>query len=213
MTPPQRGLAAAVRAGLRTRIGNAARRVGSWLRALAPAALLMRAAVALAYVGAGLLAAPAHWSTGIAYVVVVVVIAGTAAFLPAGPAPLLASLMVAMVWTVSTAVADTHRPGLWSAAMIGVLLYLGHSAAATGQRLRSATRVDAEIIVTWVLHVAPVAGATVVLAGVLSLFNAHFAAIPGGFAVAIGIMSALTVIYFLARSLHKGAARSAELNE
>jgi hypothetical protein len=43
----------------------------------------------------------------------------------------------------------------------------------------------------------------VVVAGTLALFTAYFTGLAAGLVIAAGIVSAVTVIYVLARSLHK----------
>ena len=207
MTDIQRSLFEALRDGARLRARAGARHVGSWLRRLAPAAVLLRCTVGLSYFIAAELVVPPHWSASAVYLVFAALAALLAAFLPAGIAPLAAAGFVVASWLLTTALYADHEPTLWIAAPTAVLLYAAHSAAAIAQRFRTTTAVDSEIIHTWARHLGIVAASTVAFAGILALFTAYFAAISPAVAVGIGVMAALTVIYVLARSLHNPSSR------
>ncbi|GAB3992677.1 hypothetical protein GCM10029992_02420 [Glycomyces albus] len=137
-----------------------------------------------------------------AYLIVAAGVSLYAAFAPAGPAPLVAALTVVAAWLATTSLVADHEASLWLAAPISLLLYTAHSAAAIAQRFRTTTAVDGEIILTWGRHLGIISASTVFFALALALFTAYFAAIPATVAVAVGLVSAVTVIYVLARSLH-----------
>lgn len=196
-----RGLLEAAGDGVRLRASNVRRRTASWVRRLVPAALFLRVVVGLAYFIAAELAVPKQWSASAPYLAVALLIALGAALLPAGIAPLGASGVVIASWLIATGLDEEHG-GLWTAAAVAVLLYVGHATAAVTQRFRTTTVVDSEIVHTWGRHLGIVAASTSVFAGVLALFTAYFAAIPPAVAVGVGLVSAVTVIYVLARSLH-----------
>lgn len=202
MTDIERGLLRAVREGARDRIASGRRRLASWNRRVVPASVLLRATVGLAYFIAAQLAVPAAWGSSAAYLIVAAGVSLFAAFAPAGPAPLVASLTVVAAWLATTSLVADHEATLWLAAPIALLLYTAHSAAAIAQRFRTTTAVDGEIILTWGRHLGIISASTVFFALALALFTAYFAAIPATVAVAIGLMAAVTVIYVLARSLH-----------
>lgn len=206
MSDVQRGLVRSIAEGARDRLK--AGRAGSvtWFRRLAPAPLLLRLTVALSLFLAAELAVPPEWAAAGGYLLAAVGLALAAALLPGGIAPLIAMLFVLIAWLVSGAfgrAADGGDPSLWTTAAIACLLYAAHSAAAVTQRFRSTTAMDGEIILTWARHLGLVVASTVVIAGILTLFTAYFTGLTAGFAVTAGIVAAVTVIYVLARSLHK----------
>ncbi|GAB3649073.1 hypothetical protein [Glycomyces tarimensis] len=207
MSDVQRGLLEALRDGMRLRARAGRRRVGSWLRRLAPAAVLLRVTVGLSYFIAAELVVPPHWSSSAVFAVLAAAVSLAAALAPAGAAPLAASGVVIGSWLLTTSLYAEHEPSLWIAAPAAVLLYAGHSAAAIAQRFRTTTAVDGEIILTWARHLGIVSASTLGFAGVLALFTAYFAAIAPAVAVGIGMVAAVTVIYVLARSLHNPSSR------
>ncbi|WP_026924639.1 hypothetical protein [Glycomyces arizonensis] len=206
MSDAQRGLFEAMGDGLRLRTRSGRRRAASWLRRLAPAAVLLRSTVGLSYFIAAEVAVPPQWSSSAAYLIVAAALSLTAALAPAGIAPLAASATVIAAWLITSSVYEDHG-GLWIPAAAAVLLYAGHSAAAVAQRFRTTTTVDSEIVHTWARHLGIVAASTVAFAGLLALFTAYFAAISPAVAVGVGLVAAVTVIYVLARSLHKRSPR------
>ncbi|HEU5129613.1 MAG TPA: hypothetical protein VFU12_16655 [Glycomyces sp.] len=206
MSDLQRGLFEAVRDGTRLRVVGGRRRAVSWARRLAPAAVLLRAVIGLAYFAAAELAAPTAWATSAVYVGLAAALALLAAARPAGGAPLAATAAVAAVWLLTTSVYDDHG-GIVRAAVVALPLYAGHATAAVAQRFRATTVIDSEIVHTWARHLGIVSGSTVAFAGVLSLFTAYFAAISPAVAVGVGLVAVITVIYVLARSLHNRSPR------
>ncbi|WP_030155698.1 hypothetical protein [Glycomyces sp. NRRL B-16210] len=205
MSDVQRGLARSLTAGARERLKAGRRRGLTWLRRLAPAPVLLRLAVALPLFLAAELAVPPEWAAAGGYIGAAALLALAAGLLPGGIAPLLAMLFVLVSWLVSGAL-DRNAgddPSLWTTAAIACLLYTAHSAAAVTQRFRTTTAMDGEIILTWGRHLGLVLASTVVTAGILTLFTAYFTGLTAGFAVTAGIVAAVTVIYVLARSLHK----------
>ncbi|WP_100447348.1 hypothetical protein [Glycomyces xiaoerkulensis] len=202
MTDIERGLLQALREGALLRARNGRRRLGTWLRRIAPAAVLLRLTVGLAYFAAAELAVPPSWATSAAFAGVAAAAALFAALAPGGVAPLATTGFVIAAWIIASAVDPAHTAGLWLAASVALLLYAGHATAAIAQRFRTTTDVDAEIILTWARHLGIVTIATVSLTVAFALFTSYFAAIPAAVAVGVGIMAALTVIYVLARSLH-----------
>lgn len=201
MSDAPRGLLEAAGDGVRLRASSARRRVTSWTRRLVPAALFLRVAVGSAYFIAAELAVPKQWSASAPYLALALLIALGAALLPAGIAPLAASGTVIAAWLIATGL-DGEHGGLPTAAAVAVLLYVGHATAAVTQRFRTTTALDSEIVHNLARHLGIVAASTAAFAGVLALFTAYFAAIPPAVAVGIGLVSAVTVIYVLARSLH-----------
>lgn len=206
MSDPQRGLFEALRDGTRLRVVGGHRRAASWARRLAPAAVLLRAVIALSYFAAAELAAPPAWAASAVYVCLAAAFALLAAARPAGGAPLAATGAVAAVWLLTTSVYDDHG-GIVLAAVVALPLYVGHATAAVAQRFRTTTVIDSEIVHTWARHLGIVSGSTVAFAGVLSLFTAYFAAISPAVAVGVGLVAVITVIYVLARSLHNRSPR------
>ncbi|WP_035697619.1 hypothetical protein, partial [Glycomyces tenuis] len=182
------------------------RRVASWARRLAPAAVLLRLTVGLSYFIAAEIAVPAQWGASAAYLILAAALALCSALAPAGIAPLAASGVVIASWLITSSLYEDHG-GLWIPAAVAVLLYAGHSTAAVAQRFRTTTAVDSEIVHTWARHLGIVSASTLAFAGLLALFTAYFAAIPPAVAVGIGLVAAVTVIYVLARSLHNPSSR------
>ncbi|SDD44200.1 hypothetical protein [Glycomyces harbinensis] len=205
MSDVQRGLVQALREGARERL-KAARGGGiTWARRIAPAPVLLRLTVALTLFVAAELAVPPEWGASGFHIAAASLFALAAALRPAGVAPLLAIAFVLVSWLLG-GVLDRESdgdPSLWTAAALACLLYTAHATAAVTQRLRTTTAVDGEIILTWVRHLGLVLASTVAAAGTLALFTAFFTGLTAGFAVAAGIVAAVTVIYLLARSLHK----------
>jgi hypothetical protein len=202
MSDIQRGLFKALAEGARERY-RAGRSTGlTWARRVAPAPVLLRLVVALSLFIAAELAVPPEWAAAGFHIGAAALFSLLAALLPAGIAPLLAILFVLASWIVSGLLHEGD-PSLWTAAALACLLYTAHATAAVTQRLRTTTAVDGEIILTWARHLGIVLGSTVVVAGTLALFTAHFTGLTAGPAIAAGIVSAVTVIYVLARSLHK----------
>ncbi|GAB3219760.1 hypothetical protein GCM10027447_03190 [Glycomyces halotolerans] len=207
MSDTPRGLLRAVTEGARDRAVNGRRRLGTWLRRIAPASVLLRLTVGVAFFIAAELAVPSAWAASALYLFLAGTVALTAALLPGSRAPLIAAGVTVGAWLVSTALYDGHDPALWLAAPIGLLLYTGHTAASIAQRFRTTTAVDGEIILTWARHLGIIAASTVSFAVLLALFTSYFAAIPPTVAVGVGVVAAVTVIYVLARSLHKPSPR------
>lgn len=206
MSDVQRGLVRALTEGARERL-KAGRSGGvSWARRVAPSVVLLRLTVGLSLFAAAELAVPPEWAAAGFYIAAAALFALAAALLPAGVAPTLAILFVLASWLLSGAlerVDDGGDPSLWTAAALACLLYTAHATAAVTQRLRTTTAMDGEIILTWARHLGLVLASTVAAALTLALFTAYFTGLTAGIAVAAGIAAAVTVIYVLARSLHK----------
>ncbi|MEU5874900.1 hypothetical protein AB0A73_25470 [Glycomyces sp. NPDC047369] len=203
MTDVQRPLLQALRDGARER-AKAGRAGGlSWARRVAPAPVLLRLLTALTLFTASELAVPPEWAGAGFYVALAALLALAAALAPAGPATFVAIGFTIAAWLVSDALDGDRSPTLWTAAGLACLLYTGHSAAAVAQRFRTTTAMDGEIILTWAKHLGLVLASTVAIALTLALFTAYFTGLTAGLAVGAGIVAAVTVIYVLARSLHK----------
>ncbi|THV43179.1 hypothetical protein [Glycomyces buryatensis] len=207
MSDRQRGLVQALSEGTRDRLTQGRRAAVTWRRRAAPTTIGLRAVIALAYFIAAELAVPPDWAASGIYIVPAAVAALAAALRPAGVAPLVASVAVVGLWLLTTGAVDGHGASMWTAAGLAVLLYAGHVSAAVAQRFRTTTKVDSDIIHTWARHLGIVTASTVGITAVLSLFTAYFEAIPPAVALAAGIVSAVTVIYLLARSLHNPSAK------
>lgn len=202
MSDTSRGLVQALTDGARERL-KAGRAGGvSWARRVAPAPVVLRLAVALSLFIAAELAVPPEWAAAGGYVAAAALFALAAALLPAGIAPVAAILFVLAAWLLSSAMADGDA-SLWTTTAIACLLYIAHATAAVTQRFRTTTAMDGEIILTWARHLGFVLGSTVVVAGTLALFTAYFTGLAVGLVIGAGIVAAVTVIYVLARSLHK----------
>jgi hypothetical protein len=203
MSDVQRGLLQALRDGARERAK--ATRSGSvtWARRVAPAPVLLRLLVALTLFTASELAVPPEWAGAGLYVAVAALAALAAALAPAGPATLVAIAFTLGAWLLGDAFDGDRSPTLWTATVLACLLYTAHSAAAVAQRFRTTTAMDGEIILTWAKHLGLVLASTVGTALTLALFTAYFTGLTAGLAVGAGIVAAVTVIYVLARSLHK----------
>ncbi len=202
MSDARRGLAQALSEGARERL-KAGRSGGiSWARRVAPAPVVLRLAVALSLFIAAELAVPPEWAAAGGYVAAAALFALAAALLPAGIAPTAAILFVLAAWIISGAF-QGDDPSLWTATAIACLLYVAHATAAVTQRFRTTTAMDGEIILTWARHLGLVLASTVAVAGTLALFTAYFTGLAAGLAIGAGIVAAVTVIYVLARSLHK----------
>jgi len=202
MSDAQRGLLQALNEGTRDRL-RAGRAGGiSWARRVAPAPVLLRLTVALTLFLAAELAVPPEWAAAGFYIAAAAIFCLAAALLPAGIAPFLAIGFVLAAWLFSGALQDDD-PSLWTAAALACLLYTAHATAAVAQRLRTTTAVDGEIMLTWARHLGLVLASTVGVSGTLALFTAYFTGLAAGLAIAAGIVAAVTVIYVLARSLHK----------
>jgi hypothetical protein len=211
MSDVQRGLLQALRDGARER-AKAGRATGlTWARRVAPAPVLLRLLVALTLFVAAEIAVPPEWAGTGFYVAAAALVALAAALAPAGPAPLVAIGFVLAAWLLADAFGGASEnasgapraPALWTAAALACLLYTAHSAAAVAQRFRTTTAMDGEIMLTWAKHLGLVLASTAALALALALFTAYFTGLTAGLAVAAGIVAAVTVIYVLARSLHK----------
>jgi hypothetical protein len=174
----------------------------SWARRVAPAGVLLRLAVALSLFVAAEIAVPLEWAAAGFYVSAAAFFALAAALLPGGIAPVFAILFVLASWLISGALKDGD-PSLWTATALACLLYTAHATAAVTQRFRTTTAMDGEIILTWARHLGLVLASTVAVAGTLALFTAYFTGLAAGLVIGAGIVSAVTVIYVLARSLHK----------
>jgi hypothetical protein len=174
----------------------------SWARRVAPAGVLLRFAIALPLFVAAELAVPPEWAAAGFYVGAAALFALTAALLPGGIAPTLAILFVLASWIISGALNDGDQ-SLWTATALACLLYTAHATAAVTQRFRTTTAMDGEIMLTWARHLGLVLASTVVVAGTLALFTAYFTGLAAGLVIGAGIVAAVTVIYVLARSLHK----------
>lgn len=206
MSDVQRGLVQALTEGARERLKAGRSGTLTWARRIAPAPVLLRLTVALALFVAAELAVPPDWAAAGFYVTAAALFALAAALRPAGIAPGLAIAFVLAAWLLSGALdrsSDGGDPSLWTAAALACLLYTAHATAAVTQRLRTTTAVDGEIILTWARHLGLVLASTVAVAGTLALFTAFFTGVTAGIAIAAGILAAVTVIYVLARSLHK----------
>ncbi|MCC3762856.1 hypothetical protein K3N28_07195 [Glycomyces sp. TRM65418] len=202
MSDVQRGLVQALAEGARHRL-RAGRRGGlSWARRVAPGPVLLRLAVALPLFLAAELAVPSEWAAAAGYIAAAALFAAAAALLPGGIAPTAAILFVIVAWLLNGAL-NEGDPSLWTAAALACLLYTAHSAATVTQRFRTTTAMDGEIMHTWGRHLGLVLASTVALAGTLALFTAYFTGLAAGLVAAAGIVAAVTVIYVLARSLHK----------
>jgi hypothetical protein len=174
----------------------------SWARRVAPAGVLLRLVIALPLFLAAELAVPLEWAAAGFYVGAAALFALTAALLPGGIAPTFAILFVLASWLISGALNDGD-PSLWTATALACLLYTAHATAAVTQRFRTTTAMDGEIMLTWARHLGLVLASTVVVAGTLALFTAYFTGLAAGLVIGAGIVAAVTVIYVLARSLHK----------
>ncbi|THV32046.1 hypothetical protein [Glycomyces paridis] len=206
MSDTRRGLVRALSDGARERLKAGRSGSVSWARSVAAAPVLLRATVALSLFVAAELAVPAEWAASGPYLVPAVLVSLAAALLPAGIAPLIAILFVLAARIVSGALEradDGADPSLWTTAALACLLYTAHATAAVAQRFRTTTAMDGEIILTWARHLGLVLASTVVIAATLALFTAYFTGLTAAVAVAAGIVAAVTVIYVLARSLHK----------
>ncbi|GAA1687138.1 hypothetical protein GCM10009830_38350 [Glycomyces endophyticus] len=211
MSDVQRGLVEALRDGARERAKAGRAASVSWSRRVAPAPVLLRLLVALALFTAAELAVPPEWASAGLYVVVAALLALGAALFPAGAAPLVAIAFTLAAWLLGDALSGGGEgasstgalPTLWTATALACLLYAAHSAAAVSQRFRTTTAMDGEIILTWAKHLGIVLASTVGTALTLALFTAYFTGLTAGLAVGAGIVAAVTVIYVLARSLHK----------
>ncbi|MCD0446754.1 hypothetical protein LO763_24345 [Glycomyces sp. A-F 0318] len=206
MSDVQRGLVRALTEGARERLKAGRAGTAGWVRRVAPAVLLLRLAIALSLFLAAELAVPPEWAAAGFYIGAAALFALAAALLPAGMAPLFAILFVLASWLLSGALERADGggdPSLWTAAALACLLYTAHATAAVTQRLRTTTAVDGEIILTWARHLGLVLASTVAAALTLALFTAYFTGLTASVAIAAGIVAAVTVIYVLARSLHK----------
>ncbi|MFC3495999.1 hypothetical protein [Glycomyces rhizosphaerae] len=202
MSDASRGLVQALTDGARERLKAGKAGGVSWARRVAPAPVVLRLAVALSLFIAAELAVPPEWAAAGGYVAAAALFALAAALLPAGIAPVAAILFVLAAWLLSSAMADGDA-SLWTTTAIACLLYIAHATAAVTQRFRTTTAMDGEIILTWARHLGLVLGSTVVVAGTLALFTAYFTGLAAGLVIGAGIVAAVTVIYVLARSLHK----------
>jgi hypothetical protein len=202
MSDASRGFFQALADGTRERLKAAKRGGLTWTRRVAPAPVLLRLAIALPLFVAGELAVPPDWAAAGGYIAAAALFAAAAALLPAGIAPTAAILFVLTAWLLSGALNDGD-PSLWTAAALACLLYTAHSAAAVTQRFRTTTAMDGEIMLTWARHLGLVLASTLALAGTLALFTAYFTGLAAGLVIGTGIVAAVTVIYVLARSLHK----------
>jgi hypothetical protein len=202
MSDARRGLVQALKEGARERIKAGRSGSVSWARRVAPAPVLLRMTVALSLFIAAELAVPPEWGSAGFYVGAAALFAVAAGLLPGGIAPTFAILFVLVSWLVSGALNDAN-PSLWTAAALACLLYVAHATAAVTQRFRTTTAMDGEIILTWARHLGLVVASTIVLTGTLALFTAYFTGLAAGLVITAGIVAAVTVIYVLARSLHK----------
>jgi len=202
MSDLQRGLARALAEGARDRLRAGKAGGVSWSRRVAPTAVLLRLTVALSLFIAAELAVPPEWASAGFYIAAAALFALGAALLPGGIAPLFAILFVLAAWLLSGALTEGD-PSLWTAAALACLLYTAHATAAVAQRFRTTTAMDGEIMLTWGRHLGLVLASTVAVAGTLALFTAFFTGLTAGPAIGAGIVAAVTVIYVLARSLHK----------
>ncbi|GAA2294148.1 hypothetical protein GCM10009853_057660 [Glycomyces scopariae] len=203
MSDVQRGLLQALRDGARERAKAGRASSVSWARRVAPAPVLLRLLVGLTLFTAAELAVPPEWASTGLYVGVAALAAAAAALAPAGAAVLVAIVFTLGAWLLADAFDGDRSPTLWTAAALACLLYTAHSAAAVAQRFRTTTAMDGEIILTWAKHLGLVLASTVGTALTLALFTAYFSGLTAGLAVGAGIVAAVTVIYVLARSLHK----------
>jgi hypothetical protein len=202
MSDSHRSLARALSEGARERLKAGKAGSVSWARRVAPAGVLLRLVIVLALFIAAEIAVPPEWAAAGFYVGAAALFALTAALLPGGIAPALAILFVLVSWVISGAL-DDGDSSLWTATALACLLYTAHATAAVTQRFRTTTAMDGEIMLTWGRHLGLVLACTVVVAGTLALFTAYFTGLAAGLVIAAGIVSAVTVIYVLARSLHK----------
>ncbi|HEX2145057.1 MAG TPA: hypothetical protein VHG10_11165 [Glycomyces sp.] len=202
MSDVRRGPVQALAEGARERLKAGKSGGVSWARRIAPASVLLRLTVAMSLFIAAELAVPPDWAAAGAYVAAAALLALAAALLSGGIAPTIAILFVLAAWLLSGALNEAD-PSLWTATALACLLYTAHATAAVTQRFRTTTAMDGEIILTWGRHLGLVLGSTVALAGTLALFTAYFTGLAAGLVIAAGIVAAVTVIYVLARSLHK----------
>ncbi|WP_205326845.1 hypothetical protein [Glycomyces sp. YM15] len=202
MSDAHRSLARALSEGARDRLRAGKAGSVSWARRVAPAGVLLRLVIALPVFVAAEIAVPPEWAAAGFYVGAAALFALVAALLPGGIAPTLAILFVLASWLISGAL-DEGESSLWTATAIACLLYAAHATAAVTQRFRTTTAMDGEIILTWARHLGIVLASTVVVAGILALFTAYFTGLAAGLVIAAGIVAAVTVIYVLARSLHR----------
>ncbi|MFG3342676.1 hypothetical protein [Glycomyces sp. NPDC048151] len=202
MSDRHRSLLQALTEGTRHRLKAGRAGSVSWARRVAPAGVLLRITVAIPLFIAAELAVPPEWAGAGFYVGAAALFALTAALLPGGIAPTLAILFVLASWLISGAFEDGD-PSLWTATALACLLYTAHATAAVTQRFRTTTAVDGEIMLTWARHLGLVLASTVGIACTLALFTAYFTGLAAGLVIGAGIVSAVTVIYVLARSLHK----------
>jgi hypothetical protein len=202
MSDTRRSLAKALAEGARERYKAGRAGSVSWARRVAPAGVLLRFAIALPLFIAAEIAVPLAWAGTPFYVGAAALFALVAALMPGGVAPTFAILFVLASWLISGALNDGD-PSLWTATAIACLLYAAHATAAVTQRFRTTTAMDGEIILTWARHLGLVLASTVAVAGTLALFTAYFTGLAAGLVIAAGILAAVTVIYVLARSLHK----------
>lgn len=202
MSDVRRSLARAITEGARERAKAGRAGSVSWARRVAPAGVLLRLVIALALFIAAEIAVPLEWAAAGFYLGAAVFFALIAALRPGGIAPILAILFVLASWLISGALSEGD-PSLWTATALACLLYTAHATAAVTQRFRTTTAMDGEIMLTWGRHLGLVLASTVVVAGTLALFTAYFTGLSAGLVIAAGIVAAVTVIYVLARSLHK----------
>jgi hypothetical protein len=206
MGDTRRSLAQALSEGARDRLKAGKAGSVSWARRVAPAGVLLRLVIAVPLFAAAEIAVPLEWAAAGFYVGAAALFALAAALRPGGLAPIFAILFVLVSWLISGALdraSDESDSSLWTATAIACLLYTAHATAAVTQRFRTTTAMDGEIILTWARHLGIVLASTVVVAGILALFTAYFTGLAAGLVIAAGIVAAVTVIYVLARSLHK----------